>query len=81
MKKFFVCAIPGGYAVAYHHAHLGVTAMSDHLTRDGAEAEADRQNLRHEAELARAAASKMANRQHAFSAGRPVRWFEPDAFA
>ncbi|WP_312129365.1 hypothetical protein [Diaphorobacter nitroreducens] len=81
MKRFFVVAVPGGYAVASMHAALGLVARSEHYARDSAEAEAERLNMQAEADLARARSTIAVQRQHAFNERRSVRWFEPDAFA
>ena len=72
-------AIPGGFACAYRSPRGYLVAESDHPTRDSAQREADRLNAQYEADIARAQAARF--RQHAFAERRPVRWFEPDAFA
>lgn len=81
MKKYFVAAVPGGFAVVHQHATLGLIAVEECHTRKGAEAGAARWNLRHETELAKQALSLAIHREHAMQPRRSVRWFEPDAFA
>jgi hypothetical protein len=77
--KYRLVALPTGYAVAYHHATGGWTSLSEHCDRASAEREVERLNLRHQAELARAASSVQQHREHAFAGRRcGVRYFEPD---
>ena len=72
-------AIQGGFACAYQSPRGYLVAESDHPTRESAQREADRINAEQAAALARAQAARF--RQHAYAERRPVRWFEPDAFA
>lgn len=72
-------AIPGGFVCAYRSPLGHLVAESDHTTREGAQAEADEKNRQHAAELAAQRSSRAMHRQHGMR--RPVRWFEPDAFA
>lgn len=83
MKKYTVAAVPGGYAVAYAHCHLGSVIHTEFSDRRAAEREAARLEMQHQAEQARAALSKSQHRQLAISHAerRTVRWLEPDAFA
>lgn len=77
--KYHLIAIPSGYAVAYHHATGGWTALSEHCMRESAEREVQRLNLQHQAALAMAASSRQQHREHAFTERRAgVRYFEPD---
>lgn len=78
MRRFAI-AMPGGFACAYQSPSGHLVAESDHLTRESAQREADRINAQADALMARAQAARF--RQHAFTERRPVRWFEPDAFA
>ncbi|AVO42739.1 hypothetical protein [Simplicispira suum] len=75
--KHIAIAIQGGFAVAYqrHSGHL--VAVSEHATRESAIREAQRLTLL--ARLDQERADRAALRQH--GTRRPVRWFEPDAFA
>ena len=75
----FAIAMQGGFACAYRSPSGYLVAESDHPTRESAQREADRINAQQAADLARAQAARF--RQHAFEQRRPVRWFEPDAFA
>ncbi|WP_426303885.1 hypothetical protein ACN9MJ_12760 [Acidovorax facilis] len=73
-------AIPGGYAVAYKRPDGTLCAVMDCGTRGAAEREAQRLNEHQQAQ--HRAAQLAGLRQHAYSDNRrPVRWFEPDAFA
>lgn len=78
--KYRIVALPDGYAVAFFHATGGWMTISEHITRESAESEAQRLNLRQQAEIIAANSSHAKNREHAYTR-RPVRWFEPDAFA
>ena len=79
----FTVAVPGGFAVAYHRHTGELFAVSEHATRATAEKEAYSLNAQYAARRAAAIAQAHAarHRQHAFAERRPVRWFEPDAFA
>mgnify|MGYP004701990733 CR=1 FL=1 len=73
-------AIPGGFAVAYTRPDGTLCAVLDCAERQTAQREADRLNLLQQAQ--QRAADMAALREHAYSDyRRPVRWFEPDAFA
>lgn len=77
--KHFAVATPGGYVVAYRSPRGYLVAVSDHVTRDSAQRAADGINAAAAARQAQAEATRY--RQHAYTERRPVRWFEPDAFA
>lgn len=72
-------AIPGGFACAYRRPNGELCAVSEHATRDSAHAAATQRNAAHAAMLAAQQSSLARHREHAYR--RPVRWFEPDAFA
>jgi len=71
-------AMQGGFAVAYQRHTGQLVAVSEHATRESATREAQRINLL--ARLDHERAARAALTQHAIQR-RPVRWFEPDAFA
>lgn len=79
MLTYIAIAIPGGFACAYQRPNGQLCAISDHATRDSAQAMADRKNREHAALLEAQRSSRVIHREHAQR--RPVRWFEPDAFA
>jgi hypothetical protein len=79
--KYSVIAQPDGYAVAYPHASGGWVAHSMHCQRNTAETEAQALNEDHAAAVKAAQSSLQMHREHAFAERRPVRYFEPDAFA
>lgn len=82
--KYRLVALPTGYAVAYHHSALGWTSVSEHATRESAEAEIRNRNAAHQAALAMAASSLQQHRQHSLAErgyGRSVRWVPDDEFA
>lgn len=79
MLTYTAHAIPGGYAVAYRRPDGTLCAVMDCGTREAAQREADRLNEHQQAQ--HKAAQLAGLRQHAFAERRPVRWFEPDAFA
>ncbi|CAN7411309.1 hypothetical protein [Acidovorax sp. LjRoot194] len=83
MKKYLLVAIPTGYAVAYHHSHLGWASVSEHATRESAQTEVDSRNLGHETALAIAASSLQRHREHGIvrSERRSVRYVPDDEFA
>lgn len=72
-------AIQGGYAVAYKRPDGTLCAVMDCPTREIAQGHADTLNEHQQAQHRAAQAARF--RQHAFAERRPVRWFEPDAFA
>lgn len=75
--KHIAIAIPGGFAVAYQRHTGQLVAVSEHATRESAAQEAQRLDLIARIEQARAERAGL--RQNGMR--RPVRWFEPDAFA
>lgn len=81
--KYRLVALPTGYAVAYHHSHLGWTAVSEHGTRESAQSEVDSRNLAHQTALTIAASSLQRHREHGIvrSERRSVRWVPDDEFA
>lgn len=79
MLKYNAHAIKGGYAVAYTAPRGHLVAVMDCATRQAAQREADRLNLLQQAQ--QRAADLAGLRQHAYAERRPVRWFEPDAYA
>lgn len=78
MKRFTTAAVQGGHVVAYVRPDGTLCAISDHATRASAQAEAQRltaaELIRHQRETLRAMVAAVA-------VPRPVRYFEPDAFA
>jgi len=78
MYKVF--AIPSGYAVSFVRPDGKATIHTEHGTRDSAERHADTLNETRRAEAERQRLRDIANRD-TFGNRRPVRWFEPDAFA
>lgn len=79
MLHYTAHAIQGGFAVAYKRPDGTLCAVMDCPTREIAQGHADRLN---EYQMAQhRAALKAGQRQHAYTERRPVRWFEPDAFA
>ena len=72
-------ATPGGFAVAYTRPDGTLCAVMDCATREAAQREADKLN---DQQAAQQRAAELAGlRQHAYEERRPVRWFEPDAWA
>lgn len=79
MLTYSAHAQPGGYAVAYKRPDGTLCAVMDCPTREIAQGHADRLNEHQQAQ--HRAAQLAGLRQHAYTERRPVRWFEPDAFA
>lgn len=77
--RHIAIAVPDGYVCAYRRPNGQLCAVSDHTTREAAQAHADEINRQLAAELAAQRSSRALHRQHGMR--RPVRWFEPDAFA
>lgn len=75
-----VVAVPGGFAVAFRSALGGLVAVVECADRNTAEAQAKRLDAEAEARAAIAASARARYREHGM-ARRPVRFFEPDAYA
>ena len=75
---FTTCAIPGGFVVAFRSPCGGLNAVLDCRTREIAEREARYLNSARAAEIERQRLRDIAMQRNN---PRPVRWFEPDAFA
>lgn len=77
--KYFVCAIQGGYAVVNRTALGQLDIVMEAWDRGAAECAAKALQAQFDARMAAAQAARF--REHALQPRRPVRWFEPDAFA
>jgi len=77
--RHIAIAFRDGFICAYRRPNGQLCPVSDHNTRESAQAEAERRNAAHAAKLAAETGSIAQHRQHAYR--RPVRWFEQDAFA
>lgn len=75
-----VFAIQGGYAVAFVRPDARATVVMETHSREAADENAARRNVELQAEKARQRLREIAN-MSTWGERRPVRWFEPDAFA
>lgn len=73
---YVTVATPGGFVVAFQRPDGKLTAHAETHLRNVAEREAARLNEARRAEAAQQRLRDLANPER-----RPVRWFEPDAFA
>lgn len=75
-----VFAIQGGFAVAFVRPDARATIVMETHCRESADVDAARRNVELQAEQARQRLREIANLS-TWGERRPVRWFEPDAFA
>lgn len=77
--RHIAIAVPDGFVCAYQRPGGQLCAVSEHATREGAMARATQKNREYAAQQAAQRNSIARHREH--GQRRPVRWFEPDAFA